>query len=99
MIKNFLKLFYAFSLIAVFIVSAAYADEQADISQLTDEAEVYFMNGQYAKSIDIYDQILETTPDSKTYTMKGIALHNLRFQSTLGHQPQDLPMKYDRTAT
>ena len=99
MIKNFLKLFYAFSLIAAFIVSTAYADEQADISQLANEAEIYFMNGQYAKSIDTYDQILETAPDSKTYTMKGIALHNLRFQSTLGHQPQSLPMKYELSTT
>ena len=99
MIKNFLKLFYAFSLIAAFIVSTAYADEQADISQLANEAEIYFMNGQYAKSIDTYDQILEITPDSKTYTMKGIALHNLRFQSTLGHQPQSLPMKYELSTT
>ena len=99
MIKNILKLFYAFSLITVFIVSTAYADEQESISQLFDEADIYFMNGQYAKSITIFDQILETAPDSKTYTMKGIALHNLRFQSTLGHQPQELTMKYDLKTT
>ena len=99
MIKNFLKLFYAFSLIAVFGFSTAYADEQESISQLFDEADIYFMKGQYAKSITIFDQILETAPDSKTYTMKGIALHNLRFQSTLGHQPQSLPMKYELSTT
>ena len=99
MIKNFLKLFYAFSVIAIFIVSTAYADEQESISQLFDEADIYFMKGQYAKSITIFDQILETAPDSKTYTMKGIALHNLRFQSTLGHQPQELTMKYDLKTT
>ena len=99
MIKNFLKLFYAFSLITVFVVSTAYADEQESISQLFNEAEIYFMNGQYAKSITVFDQILETTPDSKTYTMKGIALHNLRFQSTLGHQPQEFTMKYDLKTT
>ena len=99
MIKNFLKLFYAFSVIAIFIVSTAYADEQESISQLFDEADIYFMKGQYAKSITIFDQILETAPDSKTYTMKGIALHNLRFQSTLGHQPQEFTMKYDLKTT
>ena len=99
MIKNFLKLFYAFSVIAIFIVSTAYADEQESISQLFDEADIYFMKGQYAKSITIFDQILETAPDSKIYTMKGIALHNLRFQSTLGHQPQELTMKYDLKTT
>ena len=99
MIKNFLKLFYAFSLIAVFVVSIAYADEQESISQLFSEANIHFMNGQYAKSITIFDQILETAPDSKTYTMKGIALHNLRFQSTLGHQPQEFTMKYDLKTT
>ena len=59
MIKNFLKLFFVFSLIVVFIVGTAYADEQTDISQLASEAEIYFMKGQYAKSINIYDQILE----------------------------------------
>ena len=99
MIKNFLKLFYAFSVIAIFIVSTAYADEQESISQLFDEADIYFMKGEYAKSIIIFDQILETVPDSKTYTMKGIALHNLRFQSTLGHQPQEFTMKYDLKTT
>jgi len=31
--------------------------------------------------------------------MKGIALHNLRFQSTLGHQPQEFTMKYDLKTT
>ena len=66
MINNFLKLFCAFSLITVFIVSTAYADEQESISQLFNEAEIYFMKGQYQKSITIFDQILETTPDSKT---------------------------------
>ena len=99
MVKNFLKLFCAFSLITVFIVSTAYADEQESISQLFNEAEIYFMKGQYQKSITIFDQILETTPDSKTYAMKGIALHNLRFQSTLGHQPQEFMMKYDLKTT
>ena len=65
MIKNFLKLFYAFSLIAVFVVCTAYAVEQESTSQLFNEAEIYFMNGQYQKSITIFDQILETAPDSK----------------------------------
>ncbi len=99
MIKHFLKLFFAFSLIVVFIVGIAYADEQTDISQLANEAKTHFMNGEYSKTINIYDQILETTPDSETYTMKGIALHNLRFQSTLGHQPQEFTTKYDLKTT
>ena len=99
MIKNFLKLFYAFSVIAIFIVSKAYADEQESISQLFNEAGIYFMDGEYEKSIIIFDQILETMPDSKTYAMKGIALHNLRFQSTLAHQPQEFTMKYDLKTT
>jgi len=57
MIKNILKLFYAFSLITVFIVSTAYADEQESISQLFDEADIYFMKGQYAKSITALNKI------------------------------------------
>jgi len=99
MIKNFLKLFFVFSLIVVFIVGTAYADEQANISQLASEAEIYFMDGQYTKSINVYDQILETVPDSEIYTMKGIALHNLRFQSTLAHQAQEITGKYELTTT
>ena len=83
----------------VFIVGTAYADEQANISQLASEAEIYFMDGQYAKSINVYDQILETVPDSEIYTMKGIALHNLRFQSTLAHQAQEITGKYELTTT
>ena len=99
MIKNFLKLFFVFSLIVVFITGTSYADEQTDISQLVSEAEIYFMKGQYAKSINIYDQILVTAPDSETYTMKGIALHNLRFQSTLAQQAQEITGKYGLTTT
>ena len=83
----------------VFIVGTAYADEQANISQLASEAEIYFMDGQYTKSINVYDQILETVPDSEIYTMKGIALHNLRFQSTLAHQAQEITGKYELTTT
>ena len=82
----------------VFIVGTAYADE-TDTSQLASEAEIYFMKGQYTKSINVYDQILETVPDSEIYTMKGIALHNLRFQSTLAHQAQEITGKYGLTTT
>ena len=45
------------------------------------------MKGEYRKSIIIYDNILEIFPaDSKIYEMKGIALSNIRLQSTLGSQ-------------
>ena len=58
-----------------------------NITELTKKAEQHFLIGEYNKSIEIYDQILEKLPtETKILQMKGIALSNLRLQSTLAAQ-------------
>ena len=48
-----------------------------------------FLKGEYEKAIKIYDEILKNYPtDSKILEMKGVALSNLRLESTLAMQPQ-----------
>jgi len=56
---------------------------------LLAEAEEPFSRGEYEKAIKIFDEILEIHPrDSKIFEMKGVALSNLRLESTLAMQPQ-----------
>jgi tetratricopeptide (TPR) repeat protein len=76
-----------FSFIIIFLASPAFSEEDNGITELIDKAEQYLMKGEYQKSITVYDQILEILPmDSKTHEMKGVALSNIRLQSTLGSQ-------------
>ena len=86
-IKNFMKSLTIFSFIIIFLANPAFSEEDNNIIELIDEAEQYLLEGEYQKSITVYDQVLEITPmDSKTHEMKGIALSNIRLQSTLGSQ-------------
>ncbi len=86
-IKNFMKSLTIFSFIIIFLASPAFSEEDNGITELIDKAEQYLMKGEYQKSITVYDQILEILPmDSKTHEMKGVALSNIRLQSTLGSQ-------------
>ena len=86
-IKNFMKPFTIFSFIIIFLASPAFSEEDNNITELIDEAEQYLLKGEYKKSITVYDQILEILPmDSKTHEMKGVALSNIRLQSTLASQ-------------
>ena len=66
-----------------------------NITELTKKAEQHFLIGEYNKSIEIYDQILEKLPtETKILQMKGIALSNLRLQSTLAAQDRT-SVQYD----
>ncbi len=66
-----------------------------NITELTKKAEQHFLIGEYNKSIEIYDQILEKLPtETKILQMKGIALSNLRLQSTLAAQDRTY-VQYD----
>ena len=86
-IKNFMKSLAIFSFIIIFLVSPAFSEETDNVTELIDEAEQYLLKGEYRKSISIYDEILEILPaDSKIHELKGIALSNIRLQSTLGSQ-------------
>ena len=96
MIKNFIKIFTIFSFTTVFFASSAFAvvDEH---TKLFAEALEPFMMGEYENAIKIFDEILELSSsasffeltDSKIFEMKGIALSNLRLESTLAMQPQE----------
>jgi tetratricopeptide (TPR) repeat protein len=71
----------------IFLVSPAFSEEPNNAAELIAEAEYYLLKGEYRKSIIIYDKILEILPrDSNVYEMKGVALSNIRLQSTLGSQ-------------
>ena len=96
MIKNSIKLFTIFSLTAVFFVGSAFADEIDEHTKLFAEALEPFMMGKYEKAIKIFDEMLDLPSsassfelrDSKIFEMKGVALSNLRLESTLAMQPQ-----------
>ena len=79
-----------FSFIIIFLASPAFSEETDNITELINEAEQYLFKGEYRKSITIFDEILEILPtDSKIHELKGVALSNIRLQSTLGSQVTD----------
>jgi len=89
MIENSIKLFMIFSLTAVLFAGSALAQDTDDRTMLLAEAQEPFLKGEYEKAIKIFDEILEIYPtDSKIFEMKGVALSNLRLESTLAMQPQ-----------
>ena len=92
-IKNFMYSLAIFSFIIIFLASPAFSEETNNLTELIIKAEQYLMKGEFQKSLIIYNEILEIIPtDSKTYEMKGIALSNIRLQSTLGAQKIDNPL-------
>ncbi|MDP7196137.1 MAG: hypothetical protein QF864_08095, partial [SAR202 cluster bacterium] len=96
-----MKSFAIFSFVIIFLISPAFSEEDSNITELINEAEQYLMKGEYRKSISIYDEILEVIPaDSKIHELKGIALSNIRLQTTLGSQETDNTLiKYDILTT
>jgi len=89
MIENSIKLFMIFSITAVLFAGSALAQDTDDRAKLLAEAQEPFLKGEYENAIKIFDEVLEIYPaDSKIFEMKGIALSNLRLESTLAMQPQ-----------
>ena len=89
MIENSIKLFMIFSLTAVLFAGSALAQDTDDHAKLFAEAQKPFLKGEYENAIKIFDEMLEIYPaDSKIFEMKGVALSNLRLESTLAMQPQ-----------
>jgi len=96
MIGNSIKLFMIFSLTAVLLAGSALAQDTDDRTKLLAEAQEPFLKGEYENAIKIFDEILELSStgssfeltDSKIFEMKGVALTNLRLESTLALQPQ-----------
>lgn len=89
MIENTIKLFTIFLLTAVLFAGSAFAQDMDERTKLLAEAQQPFLKGEYEKAIKIYDEMLKIYPtDYKIFEMKGIALSNLRLESTLAMQPQ-----------
>jgi len=87
--QNTVKLFTVILLTFTLFISSAYAENIDERDKLFAEAFESFLKGKYEKSIKIFDEMLEIYPeDSKIFEMKGVALSNLRLESTLAMQPQ-----------
>ena len=87
MIENTIKLFTIFLLTTVLFVGSAFAQDMDERTRLLTEAMEPFLKGEYAEAIKIYDELLEIYPtDSKIFEFKGVALSNLRLESTLATQ-------------
>ena len=88
-LQNIIKLFTVFLLTFTFFIGSAYAENIDERDKLFVEAFEPFLKGEYEKSIKIFDEMLEIYPeDYKIFEMKGVALSNLRLESTLAMQPQ-----------
>jgi len=89
MLQNIVKLFTVILFTFTLFISSAYAEDIDERDKLFAEAFEPFLKGEYEKSIKIFDEILEIYPeDYKIFEMKGVALSNLRLESTLAMQPQ-----------
>ena len=84
-----MKILIIFFFTAVLFAGSAFAENISERTKLLIEATEPFLNGEYEIAIKIFDEILEIHPnDSKIFEMKGVALSNLRLESTLAAQPQ-----------
>jgi len=93
MIRNSGLLFFIFLLVTVTLfVDHAYSQESGvEEYQKTHDmlisAQKSLLDGKYNDSIKIYDELLEIdTKNYKIFEMKGLALSNLRLESTLASQ-------------
>jgi len=89
MLQNTVKLFTVILFTFTFFIGSVYAESIDERDKLFAEAFEPFLKGEYEKSIKIFDEMLEIYPeDYKIFEMKGVALSNLRLESTLAMQPQ-----------
>jgi len=83
------KLLTVILLTFTFFIGSVYAENIDERDKLFAEAFVPFLKGEYEKSIKFFDEMLEIYPeDHRIFEMKGVALSNLRLESTLAMQPQ-----------
>ena len=90
MTEKYIQLFPVFLLLTIiFSVNHAFAQNSDEINQMFINAEESLLDGKYKVSIKIYDELLEIDPKNyKILEMKGLALSNLRLESTLASQAQ-----------
>ena len=92
---NYTCLLCIFLLLAVtFSINHVYAQEAGvgeydEVYSMLISAQESLLEGKYMNSIKIYDELLEIDPENyKILEMKGLALSNLRLESTLASQAQ-----------
>ena len=85
-----MKLFPIFLLVfTIHLVDYAFAEDMNELNQIFTNAHESFLKGEYKEAIKNYDKILEIDPENyKILEMKGLALSNLRLESTLASQTQ-----------
>ena len=90
MTKNNMLLLPIFLLLSIiFSVDQAFALDMDEMDKMNMSAHELFMDGKYRGSIKIFDEMLELDPKNyRIFEMKGVALSNLRLESTLAMQPQ-----------
>ena len=90
MTKNYIQLSTIFLLLSViFSVDHVFAQDGDEINEMLNNAQESFLGGEYKVAIKIYDELLEIDPKNyKILEMKGLALSNLRLESTLASQAQ-----------
>jgi hypothetical protein len=80
-VNRFMKLSLVIGIVFVLFFSPAMNVSFAqgmNVPNLYKKANEYFMLGEYHEAIELYDEILETSPENnKTMLMKGIALSNM----------------------
>ena len=88
--KNNMLLLPIFLILAIiFSVDQAFALDMDKMDKMNMSAHELFMDGKYRGSIIIFDEMLELDPKNyRIFETKGIALSNLRLESTLAMQPQ-----------
>ena len=90
MTKNYIQLFTIFLLLSIiFSVDHAFAQDGDKINEMFLNAHELLLDGKYRNAVQIYDELLEIEPKNyKILEMKGLALSNLRLESTLASQAQ-----------
>ncbi len=90
MTKNNMLLLPIFLLLAIiFSVDQVFALDMDEMNKMNMNAYELFMDGKYKDSIKIFDEMLEIDPKNyRILEMKGLALSNLRLESTLASQAQ-----------
>ena len=99
MIQKDMKILMIFLFTSVFFTGSVFAENDSERTKLLVEATNPFFNGEYEVAIAVFDEILEIYPnDSEIFEMKGVALSNLRLESTLAMKPQQNYGKIDPSA-
>jgi len=88
--KNNMPLLPIFLLLAIiFSIDQVFALDMDEMNKMNMSAYELFMDGKYRDSIKIMDEMLEIDPKNyRILETKGLALSNLRLESTLASQAQ-----------